>query len=90
MEEAQDNQQPQQQPIKVKMKVGNVEFEIEGTVDQAARSEVYKELFQKVMDDGAVYPLFHKQYVAALDKKVKGLSNDVTGYPDFNDVYFVK
>ena len=25
----------QQQPIKVKMKVGNVEFEIEGTVDQA-------------------------------------------------------
>ena len=62
----------------------------EGTVDQAARSEVYKELFQKVMDDGAVYPLFHKQYVAALDKKVKGLSNDVTGYPDFNDVYFVK
>jgi hypothetical protein len=34
MEEAQDNQQPPQQPIKVKMKVGNVEFEIEGTVDQ--------------------------------------------------------
>jgi predicted transcriptional regulator len=27
-------EQPQQQPIKVKMKVGNVEFEIEGTVDQ--------------------------------------------------------
>jgi predicted transcriptional regulator len=25
----------EQQPIKVKMKVGNVEFEIEGTVDQA-------------------------------------------------------
>jgi len=25
---------PQQQPIKVKMRVGNVEFEIEGTVDQ--------------------------------------------------------
>jgi len=25
----------QQQPIKVRMKVGNVEFEIEGTVDQA-------------------------------------------------------
>jgi predicted transcriptional regulator len=33
MEEPQGNQQPQQ-PIKVKMKVGNVEFEIEGTVDQ--------------------------------------------------------
>jgi len=29
-------EQPQtQQPIKVRMKVGNVEFEIEGTVDQA-------------------------------------------------------
>ena len=28
-------EQPQQPPIKVKMKVGNVEFEIEGTVDQA-------------------------------------------------------
>jgi len=27
-------EQPAQQPIKVKMKVGNVEFEIEGTVDQ--------------------------------------------------------
>jgi hypothetical protein len=26
--------QPPKQPIKVKMKVGNVEFEIEGTVDQ--------------------------------------------------------
>jgi hypothetical protein len=25
---------PSQQPIKVKMKVGNVEFEVEGTVDQ--------------------------------------------------------
>ena len=25
----------QQKPIRVKMKVGNVEFEIEGTVDQA-------------------------------------------------------
>jgi hypothetical protein len=33
MGEAQGNEQPQQ-PIKVKMKVGNVEFEIEGTVDQ--------------------------------------------------------
>jgi hypothetical protein len=28
-------EQPTQPPIKVKMKVGNVEFEIEGTVDQA-------------------------------------------------------
>lgn len=28
-------EQPAQQPIRVKMKVGNVEFEIEGTVDQA-------------------------------------------------------
>ena len=27
-------EQPAQQPIKVKMKVGSVEFEIEGTVDQ--------------------------------------------------------
>lgn len=62
----------------------------EGTVDQEARAAVYKELFQKAMDDVAVYPLFHKQYVAALDKKIRGLSNDVTGYPNFNDVYFAK
>ncbi len=62
----------------------------EGTVDQEARGEVYKQLFTKALKDVAVYPLFHKQYVAAADKSLRGISNDVTGYPDFNDAYFVK
>ena len=62
----------------------------EGTVDQTARAQVYGQLFQKVLDDVAVYPLFHKQYVAAASVKVKGISSDVTGYPNFNDAYLVK
>lgn len=61
----------------------------EGTVDQTARAEIYKQLNQKVLDDVAVYPLFHKQYVAAADKNLRGVSSDVTGYPNFNDAYFV-
>ena len=62
----------------------------EGTVDQEARAEIYEQLFQKVLDDVAVYPLFHKEYVAAADKTLRGISNDPTGYPNFNDAYFVE
>ena len=62
----------------------------EGTVDQAERAKVYQQLFQKVLDDVAVYPLFHKQYVGAASVKVAGISSDVTGYPNFNDAYLMK
>lgn len=62
----------------------------EGTVGQEARHEVYRQLFTKVLEDVAVYPLFHKRYVAAAVKTLRGISNDVTGYPNFNDAYFVK
>jgi len=49
----------QQQPIKVKMKVGNVEFEIEGTVDQA--NEAVGKFLQTVTEKLKETPLITGQ-----------------------------
>jgi len=54
-------EQPQQsqQPIKVKMKVGNVEFEIEGTVDQA--NEAVGKFLQTVAEKLKETPLISEK-----------------------------
>jgi len=58
-------EQPQSapQPIKVKMKVGNVEFEIEGTVDQA--NEAVGKFLQTVTEKLKETPLMVEQERAA-------------------------
>jgi len=53
----------QQQPIKVKMKVGNVEFEIEGTVDQA--NEAVGKFLQTVTEKLKETPLIGAEREAA-------------------------
>jgi len=53
----------QQQPIKVKMKVGNVEFEIEGTVDQA--NEAVGKFLQTVTEKLKETPLIGGEREAA-------------------------
>lgn len=62
----------------------------ESTSDQAVRSEVYQKIFQKVMDEAAVIPLMHKQWVGAGSADLSGISFDITGYPNFNDAHFVE
>ena len=61
MEEAQGGQQPQQL-IKVKMKVGNVEFEIEGTVDQT--NEAVGKILATVTEKLKETPLIGEKEVA--------------------------
>lgn len=51
----------EQQPIKVKMKVGNVEFEIEGTVDQT--NEAVGKLLATVTEKLKETPLISEQEI---------------------------
>ncbi len=59
MSEANAGEQKQQQPIRVKMKVGTVEFEIEGTVDQT--NEAVGRLLATVTEKLKETPLIAEQ-----------------------------
>jgi len=64
-------EQPQQppQPIRVKMKVGNVEFEIEGTVDQA--NEAVGKFLQTVTEKLRETPLIADRETATRGETCK-------------------
>ena len=57
------NEEEEQKPIRVKMKVGNVEFEIEGTVDQA--NEAVGKFLQTVTEKLKETPLIGAEREAA-------------------------
>jgi len=62
----------------------------EATADQSVREVVYRKIFQKVIDQKAMIPLMHKQWVGAGVANLAGISFDITGYPNFNDVHYVE
>ncbi len=62
----------------------------ESTLDQVQRGEIYRQIYQKIVDEVLSIPLMHKQWVGAAAKSLGGMSFDVTGYPNFNDAHFTK
>jgi peptide/nickel transport system substrate-binding protein len=62
----------------------------ESALDQVERDKIYRQIYQKIVDEVRSIPLMHKQWVGAAVKNLGGMSFDVTGYPNFNDAHFTK
>lgn len=59
-----------------------------GTVelDQAKRTEIYKNVQQKIIEEAWIIPIYVFPYTVAASKTVNGIKFDSLGYPLFNDV----
>ena len=60
------------------------------TINIDERQAIYEETNYLALNKYyGMIPLFHKLYVGAAVSNLKGITHDYTGYPRFNDMYFV-